>query len=88
MATPTAADDGFSASQQCRAGRSRFGGRIAAVGYGVVCLHILCFSVLALIEPATYSALTLEDSWVEYLTAVWFLAAGATLFLSAGLEGG
>ena len=88
MATPTAADDGFSASQQCRGGRSRFGGRIAAVGYGLVCLHILFFTVLALFEPATYRALTLEDSWMEYLTAFWFLAAGATLFLAAGLGGG
>ena len=88
MATPTAGDDGFSASQQCPGGRSRFGGRIAAVGYGLVCLHILCFTVLALIEPTAYGALTLEDNYVEYLTAVWFLIAGAMLFAAAGLGEG
>ena len=53
MATPTAADAGFAVSQPCPGGRSRFGGRIAAVGYGVVCLHILCFSILALFEPGS-----------------------------------
>ena len=89
MATPTAADDdGFSASQLSPGGRSWYGGRIAAIGYGLVCLHILCFTVLALFAPGRYYAFTLEDSWMEYLTAVWFLAAGATLFAAARLGGG
>ena len=83
MATPTAADAGFAAAQPCPGGGSRFGGRIAAVGYGVVCLHILCFSILALFEPGSYYAFALEDSWMEYFTSVWFLAAGAILFAAA-----
>ena len=32
--------------------------------------------------------MTLEDGWMEYLTAVWFLAAGVTLFAAAGLGRG
>ena len=88
MATPTAADDGFSASQQCPGDRSRFGGRIAAVGYGLVCLHVLCFGILALFEPSAYYAFTREDNWIEYLTVVWYLLAGAMLFAAAGLGRG
>ena len=60
--------------------------RIAVVGYGVVCLHILLFGVLALANAQLYNALTGEDQLVENLTAVCYLCAGALFFVVAGFE--
>lgn len=62
------------------------GRRIAVVGYGVMCLHILLFGALALANPQLYNALTYEDQLVENLSAVWYLLAGILLFVVASNE--
>ena len=88
MTTPPAVHDGRSASQPGPADRRGYGGRLATVGYGLVCLHILCFGILLLVEPTLYQALMVEDGGVEDLTAVWFLLAGGTLFAGAIIGSG
>ena len=62
------------------------GSRIAVVGYGVMCLHILLFGVMVVANPQLYNALTWEDRLVENLTAVWYLCAGVLFFVVAGFE--
>lgn len=88
MTMPPAAHDGSSAAQPGSADRRGYGGRLAVVGYGLVCLHILCFGILMLVEPTLYQALTAEDGGVEDLTAVWYLLAGGMLFAAALIGGG
>ena len=63
-----------------------YGSRIAIIGYGLLCLHILLFGVLALANPQLYNALTYEDQLVENLTAVWYLLASVLLFVVARNE--
>ena len=62
------------------------GSRVAVVGYGVVCLHILLLGVLAVANPQLFNALTGEDHLVENLTAVCYLCAGALFFVVAAFE--
>ncbi len=54
------------------------------VGYGLLCLHALCFGGLVVVAPWHYYRLVAEDAWVENLTAVWFLLAGCLLCATAG----
>ena len=59
---------------------------VGVFGYLCLCLHIFFFSSLLVAAPTTFQALTREDSWVENLTAVWFLLAGLLLFVTALVE--
>ena len=56
--------------------------------YGYLCLYlkVLFFSALCVAAPRTFQALSREDYWVEYLTAVWLLLAGLLLFVTALAE--
>ena len=56
------------------------------ISYGVVCLNALFFGYLSAVAPRRYEWLSAEDSWVENLTAVWFLLAGFLLFTVAWTE--
>ena len=87
MTTPPAVHDGRSASQPGPADRRGYGGRLPVVGYGLVCLHILCFGILMLVEPTLYESLTEEDGGVEDFTAVWYLLSGGMLFATAVVAG-
>ena len=58
----------------------------ALISYGVVCLNALFFGYLSTVAPRHYEWWTDEDSWVENLTAVWFLLAGFLLFTVAWAE--
>ncbi len=62
--------------------------KIAVLGYLSLCLSVFFFSSLIAADPGAFHALTLEDSWVESLTAVWFLLAGFLLFVTAWMERG
>ena len=59
---------------------------VSVFGYLCLCLHIFFFSSLIVADLDTFRALTREDSWVENLTAVWFLLAGFLLFGTALVE--
>ena len=59
---------------------------VSVFGYLFLCLNALVFSSLLAADPLTFHALTREDSWVENLTAVWFLLAGLLLFITALAE--
>lgn len=63
-----------------------YGSSVAIAGYGLLCMHILLFGVLALANPQLYNALTWEDQLVENLTAVWYLLASVLLFIVASIE--
>ncbi len=56
------------------------------IGYLCLCLSVFFFSFLLVAAPETLRALTREDSWVEYLAAVWCLLAGLLLFGTAWME--
>ena len=60
--------------------------KVAVLAYLLLSLNVFFFSVLIVAAPETFRNLTLEDYWVEYLTAVWFLLAGFLLFGTAWLE--
>ncbi len=51
-----------------------------------MCLNVIFFDCLAVIDPSGYNALTREDFWVEYLTAVLLLLTGLLLFVTASAE--
>ena len=59
---------------------------VGVFGYLCLCLNVFFFSSLVAADPWTFHALTREDSWVENLTAVWFLLAGLLLFGTALVE--
>ena len=59
---------------------------VSVFGYLFLCLNALVFRSLLAADPLTFHALTREDSWVENLTAVWFLLAGLLLFITALAE--
>ena len=59
---------------------------VGVFGYLCLCLNVFFFSFLLAADPWTFRALTNEDSWVENLTAVWFLLAGLLLFVTAWAE--
>ena len=61
-------------------------GWIAAFGYLTICLTLLSFSLLLTIDPDGYSDQMREDGWVENLTVVAYLLAGALLFAAAWAE--
>ena len=60
--------------------------KVSVLAYLVLILHLFFFSALIAAAPDTYRALTEEDYWVEYLTAVWFLLAGFLLLGTAWRE--
>ena len=60
--------------------------KVAVLAYLLLSLNVFFFSALIAAAPETFRNLTLEDYWVEYLTAVWFLLAGFLLFGTAWLE--
>ena len=60
--------------------------KVSVFGYLCLCLNVFFFSSLIAAEPGTFHALTREDYWVEYLTAVWLLLAGLLVFGTAWLE--
>ncbi len=60
--------------------------KVPVLGYLSLYLSVLFFSSLIAADPETFHALTLEDSWIESLTAVWFLLAGFLLFATARME--
>ena len=59
---------------------------VSVFGYLCLCLHVFFFSSLLVAAPWIFHVLTREDSWVENLTAVWFLLAGLLLFGTALVE--
>ena len=59
---------------------------IATLGYLFLCLNVLFLVYFLVADPQGYAALTKEDSWVEYLTAVWLLFTGLILFATALAE--
>ena len=59
---------------------------VSVFGYLCLCLSVFFFSALLAVDPQTFNALCREDSWVENLTAVWFLLAGLLLFITARAE--
>ncbi len=59
---------------------------VGVLGYLCLCLNVFFFSPLFVADPWTFRELTKEDSWVENLTAVWFLLAGILLFVTALVE--
>ena len=59
---------------------------VSVFGYLCLCLNALVFSSLFVADPWTFHALTREDSWVENLTAVWFVLAGLLLLVTALVE--
>ena len=59
---------------------------VGAFGYLCLCLNVFFFSALLAADPQTFRELIREDSWVENLTAVWFLLAGILLFVTARAE--
>ena len=60
--------------------------KVSVLAYLLLSLNVFFFSFLIVAAPETFRNLTLEDYWVEYLTAVWFLLAGFLLFGTAWLE--
>ena len=65
---------------------TRLDTKVPMIGYLCLCLSVFFFSFLLVAAPETLRALTREDSWVEYLTAVWCLLAGLLLFGTAWME--
>ena len=59
---------------------------VGGLAYLCLCLHAFFFSALLAADPSTLRPLSMEDHWVEYLTAVWFLLAGLLLFITASAE--
>ena len=59
---------------------------VGVFGYLCLCLNVFFFNALVAADPGTLHALTREDSWVENLTAVWFLLAGLLLVVTAWME--
>ena len=59
---------------------------VGVFGYFCLCLNVFFFNALVAADPGTLHALTREDSWVENLTAVWFLLAGLLLVVTAWME--
>ena len=59
---------------------------VSVFGYLCLSLNVFFFSFLIATDLDTFRALTREDSWVENLTAVWFLLAGFLLFGTAWRE--
>ncbi len=66
--------------------RNRLDTKVPVIGYLCLCLSVFFFSFLLVAAPETLRVLTREDSWVESLTAVWFLLAGFLLFVTAWME--
>ena len=60
--------------------------QVGVYGYLCLFLNVVFFSSLLAAAPSSFEALAREDSWVESLTAVWFLLAGILLFVTAWLE--
>ena len=60
--------------------------RVAAFGYLAICLTLLAFSLLLTIDPDSYLHKMQEDGWVENLTLVAYLLAGALLFAAVWAE--
>ena len=61
-----------------------YGSRVAIAGYGLLCLHIIGLSALALADPEAYRrAAWPETGWAEHLTVVWYACAGLLLFVVA-----
>ena len=63
-----------------------FDNKVAVLAYLGLGLNVLFFSVLIAVAPERFEALTREDSWVEYLTAVCLFLAGGLLFGTAWRE--
>ena len=59
---------------------------VGVFGYLCLCLNVFFFSALLVADPWTFNMLCEEDSWVENLTAVWFLLAGLLLFATTLME--
>ena len=60
--------------------------QVGVYGYLCLFLNVVFFSSLLAAAPSSFEALAREDSWVESLTAAWFLLAGILLFVTAWLE--
>ncbi len=62
--------------------------KVSLFAYLFLCLNVLIFSFLIAANPEAARGLAWEDSWVESLTALWFLLAGVLLFAAAWKEPG
>ena len=60
--------------------------KLAQICYILVCLHVLFFGYLIVAHTRRHYWLTMEDGWIENLTAVAFLLAGIILFTAALAE--
>ena len=58
----------------------------SVIGYLGVCLTTLFFSYLKIVDPVSAMALTVEDGWIENLTAISLFLAGFLLFATARME--
>ena len=58
----------------------------SVIGYSGVCLTILFFSYLRIIDPAGAMVLLKEDGWIENLTAISLFLASFLLFATARIE--
>lgn len=65
---------------------STISARLAQICYILVCLKILFFYYLAIVDSNIYVLIVDEDSWVENLTAVVFLLTGIVLFAAGLIE--
>ena len=68
------------------AGTSFDVGQIGAFGWLAICLILLAWHSLIVFSPWNHYILVQEDGWVENLTAVAYLLAGALLLAAAWAE--
>ena len=59
---------------------------ISICGYLFLCLSTVFFKYLSVSDPFVYKNVSVEDSWVENITAVWLLLGGVLLFATALME--
>ena len=65
---------------------STISARLAQICYVLVCLKILFFCYIAVVDSDIYVLIVDEDGWIENLTVVAFLLAGIVLFVAALIE--
>ena len=58
----------------------------SVIGYSGVCLTILFYSYLKIIDPVRAGGLAVEDGYIENLTAISLFLAGFLLFATARME--
>ena len=59
---------------------------LSAFGYVFFLLNVLAIAVVHNLDLDVHRALVIEDGWIEYLTAVYLLAAGIALFGASWVE--